>query len=80
MPRRKADLLRGTLDLLVMKAVSPEALHGVGIARRLEQITKGTFGVSYGSLFPACTEWRKRGGSRLSGASRRTTAGPSTTS
>ncbi len=61
MPRRKADLLRGTLDLLVMKAVSPEALHGVGIARRLEQITKGTFGVSYGSLFPALHRMEEKG-------------------
>ncbi len=69
MPKRKTDLLRGTLDLLVMKAVSLEALHGVGIARRIEQITKGTFGVSYGSLFPSlhrmdekrwlASEWRR---------------------
>ena len=52
-----------------MKAVSLEALHGVGIARRIEQITKGTFGVSYGSLFPSlhrmdekrwlASEWRR---------------------
>ena len=61
MPKRKADLLRGTLDLLVMKAVSLEALHGVGIARRLEQITKGTFGVSFGSLFPALHRMEEKG-------------------
>ena len=61
MPKRKADLLRGTLDLLVMKAVSLEALHGVGIARRIEQITKGTFGVSDGSLFPALHRMEEKG-------------------
>ena len=61
MPKRKTDLLRGTLDLLVMKAVSLEALHGVGIARRIEQITKGTFGVSYGSLFPSLHRMEEKG-------------------
>ena len=61
MPKRKTDLLRGTLDLLVMKAVSLEALHGVGIARRLKQITNGTFGVSYGSLFPSLHRMDEKG-------------------
>ena len=61
MPKRKTDLLRGTLDLLVMKAVSLEALHGVGIARRIEQITNGTFGVSYGSLFPSLHRMDEKG-------------------
>ncbi len=61
MPKRKTDLLRGTLDLLVMKAVSLEALHGVGIARRIEQMTNGTFGVSYGSLFPSLHRMDEKG-------------------
>ncbi len=61
MPKRKTDLLRGTLDLLVMKAISLEALHGVGIARRIEQITNGTFGVSYGSLFPSLHRMDEKG-------------------
>ena len=48
-----ADLLPGTLDLLILKAVSLERLHGLGISRRIEQMTSGTFQVKPGSLFPA---------------------------
>ena len=53
MAEQKTNLLRGTLDLLVLKALALEPLHGVGIARRIRQTTKGTFQVSFGSLFPA---------------------------
>jgi PadR family transcriptional regulator, regulatory protein PadR len=49
----KIDLLQGTLDLLVLKALSLEPLHGLGVSRRIEQITKGAFRVKPGSLFPA---------------------------
>lgn len=44
-----SDLLQGTLDLLVLKSLAPEALHGMGIARRFSQITSGTFTVKAGS-------------------------------
>jgi PadR family transcriptional regulator, regulatory protein PadR len=47
------DLLPGTLDLLILKAVSAGPLHGLGISRRIEQVTSGTFQVKPGSLFPA---------------------------
>ena len=54
MPRRdKTDLLQGTLDLLILKALSAGELHGLGVSRRIEQITRGTFVVQPGSLFPA---------------------------
>src|SRR5262245_4471499 len=53
MPTRQADLLKGTLDLLVLKTLALEARHGVGIADRIQQITRGTFHVKPGSLFPA---------------------------
>jgi transcriptional regulator len=43
----------GTLDFLILRSLSLEELHGLGIARRIEQITKGTFDVKAGSLFPA---------------------------
>jgi len=43
----------GTLDFLILRSLSLEALHGLGIARRVEQITKGAFDVKAGSLFPA---------------------------
>jgi transcriptional regulator len=49
----KADLLQGTLDLLVLKALSPQPLHGLGVSNRINQITNGTFDVKPGSLFPA---------------------------
>jgi PadR family transcriptional regulator, regulatory protein PadR len=51
MPR--ATLLQGTLDLLILKALSAGELHGLGVSRRIEQITAGTFLVQPGSLFPA---------------------------
>lgn len=53
MPTRRATLLQGTLDLLILKALSAGALHGLGVSRRVEQITGGTFLVQPGSLFPA---------------------------
>jgi PadR family transcriptional regulator PadR len=53
MPPRRATLLQGTLDLLILKALSAGALHGLGVSRRIEQITGGTFLVQPGSLFPA---------------------------
>jgi PadR family transcriptional regulator len=58
---RRTDLLRGTLDLLVLKALSLEPLHGVGISRRITQITKGAFRVSFGSLFPSLHRMEERG-------------------
>ena len=41
--KEKIDLLQGTLDLLVLKALTLEPLHGLGVSRRIEQITKGAF-------------------------------------
>ena len=50
---RRAALLQGTLDLLILKALSTGELHGLGVSRRIEQMTAGTFVVQPGSLFPA---------------------------
>ena len=47
------NLLQGTLDLLILKALALGDLHGLGVSRRVEQITRGTFNVKPGSLFPA---------------------------
>jgi transcriptional regulator len=49
----RSTLLQGTLDLLILKALSAGELHGLGVSRRIEQITRGTFVVQPGSLFPA---------------------------
>ena len=53
MKAKKVDLLQGTLDLLVLKALAWQPLHGLGVAQRIAQITRGTFQVKPGSLFPA---------------------------
>jgi len=46
-------LLQGTLDLLILRSLLTGEMHGLGISRRIEQITGGTFVVKPGSLFPA---------------------------
>ena len=53
MAESRATVLQGTLDLLILKALSAGELHGLGVSRRIEQITRGTFSVVPGSLFPA---------------------------
>src|ERR1700730_13317533 len=57
----KTNLLQGTLDLLILKALGPGELHGLGISRRIEQITHGTFLVKPGSLFPALHRMEEAG-------------------
>jgi PadR family transcriptional regulator, regulatory protein PadR len=68
------DVIQGTLDMLILKTLSLEPLHGFGIARRLEQISTGVFRVNPGSLLTALTrleragwlnaEWRQTANSR----------------
>ena len=53
MATESTNLLQGTLDLLILKALALGDLHGLGVSRRIEQITRGTFNVKPGSLFPA---------------------------
>ena len=79
MGQKRTDLLRGTLDLLILKALALEPLHGVGVSRRIAQITGGAFRVSFGSLFPLCTAWKRRAGWKPNGSLRKTIAEPSTT-
>jgi transcriptional regulator len=59
--RNQANLLQGTLDLLILKAIGDGEFHGLGIARRVEQITRGTFKVRPGSLFPALHRMEEAG-------------------
>ena len=56
-----SDLLPGTLDLLILRTLEPGARHGVGIADRIEQSTKGVFVIGPGSLFPALHRLAARG-------------------
>ena len=58
---RQTPLLQGTLDLLILKALSLEPLHGLGVSRRVEQITRGAYAVGPGSLFPALHRLEEKG-------------------
>ena len=53
MAKERIAILQGTLDLLILKAISDGEFHGLGVSRRVEQITRGAFHVTPGSLFPA---------------------------
>jgi PadR family transcriptional regulator PadR len=58
---KTTDLLQGTLDLLILRILELRPLHGVGIADRIEQVTRGVFIVGPGSLFPALHRLAERG-------------------
>src|ERR1041385_4083214 len=53
MPERTAGLVQGTLDMLILKTLALEPMHGYGIGVRIEQMSRGVFQVNAGSLFPA---------------------------
>jgi transcriptional regulator len=59
--QEQTALLQGTLDLLILKSLALEEMHGLGISRRIEQITGGTFQVKPGSLFPALHRMEEEG-------------------
>jgi transcriptional regulator len=61
MSPKQTNLLQGTLDLLILKALGTGELHGLGISRRIDQITHGTFVVKPGSLFPALHRMEEAG-------------------
>ncbi|HEY1470602.1 MAG TPA: PadR family transcriptional regulator [Candidatus Acidoferrum sp.] len=61
MPGAQSDLLQGTLEVLILKALAIQELHGMGIARRIAQITGGAFDVKAGSLFPALHRMEEAG-------------------
>jgi PadR family transcriptional regulator, regulatory protein PadR len=58
---KPANLLQGTLDLLILKALVTGELHGLGVSRRIGQMTRGTFLVKPGSLFPALHRMEENG-------------------
>ncbi len=75
MEGKKTDLLQGTLDLLILKTLTPGALHGYGIAQRILLTSRETLDVQQGSLYPALhrlerkglidSEWKESGNGRL---------------
>src|SRR5579884_2582460 len=58
---KRAELLQGTLDLLILRTLSLEPRHGVGIADRIREITNGVFDIGPGSLFPALHRLEDKG-------------------
>ncbi|HTB16216.1 MAG TPA: PadR family transcriptional regulator [Bryobacteraceae bacterium] len=61
MGKQPTELLQGTLDMLILNTLALAPLHGVGVARRIEQVTHGTFLVKPGSLFPALHRMEEAG-------------------
>jgi PadR family transcriptional regulator PadR len=61
MAQEQTPLLQGTLDLLILKSLALQQMHGLGIAGRVSQITGGTFQVKPGSLFPALHRMEEEG-------------------
>jgi transcriptional regulator len=59
--RPQTDALRGSLDLLVLKTLSLEAMHGWGISQRVQQISEGVLEMNQGSLYPALQRLEKEG-------------------
>jgi len=57
----QTDLLQGTLDMMILKVLAFDTMHGLGVSRRIEQVTKGTFQVKPGSLFPALHRMEEQG-------------------
>lgn len=60
-PRLQTDALRGSIDLLVLKTLSLEPMHGWGISQRVQQISEGALEVNQGSLYPALQRLEKEG-------------------
>jgi PadR family transcriptional regulator len=58
---KQTDLLQGTLDLLILRTLSLQSLHGLGVSDRICQISSGVFDVKPGSLFPALHRLEERG-------------------
>lgn len=57
----KAELLQGTLDMLILKTLALESMHGYGISVRIQQISKDVLRVNQGSLYPALRRLERRG-------------------
>ena len=61
MPEPNTDVIQGTLDMLILKTLSLQPLHGYGIGRRIEQISRGVFKVNAGSLLTALQRLERAG-------------------
>jgi transcriptional regulator len=61
MAKQRSDLLQGTLDLLILKTLALEPMHGWGITQRIQQISAGALQVNQGSLYPALVRLEQQG-------------------
>ena len=61
MPSAPSDVLRGTLDLLILRTLALEPMHGWGISQRIEQSSRGVLDVNQGSLYPALQRLEQKG-------------------
>lgn len=61
MSQKSSGVVQGTLDMLILKTVALEPLHGYGVGLRIEQISKGVFRINAGSLFPAFRRLERQG-------------------
>jgi len=61
MAKEKSELLQGTLDMLILKALQLEPMHGFGLSVRLRQMSNGVFQVEMGSIYPALCRLEARG-------------------
>jgi PadR family transcriptional regulator, regulatory protein PadR len=61
MPKEKSDLLQGTLDLLILKTLGLEPMHGWGVTQRIQQMSEGVLQVNQGSLYPALHRLEEQG-------------------
>jgi len=73
------DVVQGTLEMLILKTLALEPMHGYGVALRIEQVSEGVFRVNPGSLLPALLRMERAGSVKASGAPLKTIAAPSTT-
>jgi transcriptional regulator len=60
MPPDRSDVLQGTLDLLVLRALSIEPMHGWGLAQRIEQMSGDVFAIQQGTLYPALQRMKRK--------------------
>ena len=79
MPPPSTDLLQGTLDLLILKTLALEPMHGWGIAQRIEQISNNALQVGQGSLYPALHRLEYKGWIQADWEPPRTIGRPSST-
>ncbi len=61
MPENRSELLQGTLELLVLRSLSLEPMHGWGMAQRIQQLSRDVLEVSQGSLYPALQRMKRKG-------------------